>query len=194
MGWTDRAPAPDGTQSAPGACQEKERRHASHVQRSRSDYYRNGYGQEHTSHDWPRFAGRHRVAREGLNCSSSFLPSGPTRCSSLSMISSGVNTRSNSLACPTSQRMTFDNATAPPKYACGCSERVTSACSRSAYTSGCCTSGRLLLAFSLLRMVSATRLASVGESFANVTMAISSGLSLEVQRSPRPTSTSRFRR
>jgi hypothetical protein len=25
----------------------------------------NGYGQEHTSHDWPRFAGRHRVAREG---------------------------------------------------------------------------------------------------------------------------------
>jgi hypothetical protein len=66
MGWTGRAPAPDGTQSAPGACQEKERRHASHVQRSRSDYYRNGYGQEHTSHDWPRFAGRHRVAREGL--------------------------------------------------------------------------------------------------------------------------------
>ena len=49
MGWTGRAPAPDGTQSAPGACQEKERRHASHVQRSRSDYYRNGYGQEHTS-------------------------------------------------------------------------------------------------------------------------------------------------
>ena len=33
MGWTGRAPAPDGTQSAPGACQEKERRHASHVQR-----------------------------------------------------------------------------------------------------------------------------------------------------------------
>ena len=25
MGWTGRAPAPDGTQSAPGACQEKER-------------------------------------------------------------------------------------------------------------------------------------------------------------------------
>jgi hypothetical protein len=43
MGWTGRAPAPDGTQSAPGACQEKERRHASHVHRSRSGYYRNGY-------------------------------------------------------------------------------------------------------------------------------------------------------
>ena len=44
MGWTGRAPAPDGTQSAPRAFQEKERRHASHVHRSRSDYYRNGYG------------------------------------------------------------------------------------------------------------------------------------------------------
>ena len=47
MGWTGRDPAPDGTQSAPRACQEKERRDASHVHRSRSDYYRNGYGQEH---------------------------------------------------------------------------------------------------------------------------------------------------
>ena len=27
MGWTGRAPAPDGTQSAPRAYQEKERRH-----------------------------------------------------------------------------------------------------------------------------------------------------------------------
>jgi len=27
MGWTGRAPAPDGTQSAPRACQEKERRY-----------------------------------------------------------------------------------------------------------------------------------------------------------------------
>jgi hypothetical protein len=44
MGWTGRAPAPDGTQSAPGACQEKKRRHASHVQRSRSDYYRMDMG------------------------------------------------------------------------------------------------------------------------------------------------------
>jgi hypothetical protein len=43
MGWTGRAPAPDGTQSAPGACQEKERRHASHVQRSRSERC-TGYG------------------------------------------------------------------------------------------------------------------------------------------------------
>jgi hypothetical protein len=40
MGWTGRAPAPDGIHSAPRACQEKERRHASHVHRSRSDYYR----------------------------------------------------------------------------------------------------------------------------------------------------------
>ena len=31
MGWTGRAPAPDGSQSASGACQEKEHRHASHV-------------------------------------------------------------------------------------------------------------------------------------------------------------------
>src|SRR5271169_5167241 len=52
MGWTGRAPAPDSTQSGWGACQEKDRRHASHVQRSRSDYYRNRYGQEHTAHDW----------------------------------------------------------------------------------------------------------------------------------------------
>ena len=44
MGWTGGAPAPDGTQSAPGACQEKKRRHASHVQRSRSDYYRMDMG------------------------------------------------------------------------------------------------------------------------------------------------------
>ena len=66
MGWTGHAPAPDSTQSAWGACQEKDRRHASHVQRSRSGYYRNRYGQEHTAHDWPRFARRHRVAREDL--------------------------------------------------------------------------------------------------------------------------------
>src|SRR5271155_3918996 len=54
------------SECARGACQKKERRHASHVQRSRSDDYRNGYGKEHSSHDWPRFARRHRVAREGL--------------------------------------------------------------------------------------------------------------------------------
>src|SRR3984957_5639655 len=66
MGWTGRAPAPDGTQSARGACQEKEHYHASRSHRSHSDRHRNRYGQEHTSHDWPRSARRHRVAREGL--------------------------------------------------------------------------------------------------------------------------------
>jgi transposase len=65
MGWTGRAPAPEGTQSARGACQEKkEHRPASHSHRSRSDHHRNRYGQEHTAHDWPRFTRRHRVARE----------------------------------------------------------------------------------------------------------------------------------
>ena len=49
-----------------GACQEKEHYHASRSHRSRSDRHRNRYGQEHTSHDWPRSARRHRVAREGL--------------------------------------------------------------------------------------------------------------------------------
>ena len=38
MGWTGRAPAPNGFQSARGACQEKERHHASHDHRSRSDH------------------------------------------------------------------------------------------------------------------------------------------------------------
>ena len=66
MGWTGRAPAPDGTQSARGACQEKEHYHASRSYRSHSDRHPNRYGQEHTSHDWPRSARRHRVAREGL--------------------------------------------------------------------------------------------------------------------------------
>ena len=46
--------------------QEKEHYHASRGHRSRSDRHRNRYGQEHTSHDWPRSARRHRVAREGL--------------------------------------------------------------------------------------------------------------------------------
>ena len=41
MGWTGRAPAPDGTQSAPRACQEKEHHHASDVYGSRSDHHRN---------------------------------------------------------------------------------------------------------------------------------------------------------
>ena len=40
MGWTGRAPAPNGSQSAWGACQEKEHHHASQVHRSRSDCYR----------------------------------------------------------------------------------------------------------------------------------------------------------
>jgi hypothetical protein len=39
MGWTARAPAPDGTQSAPRACQEKEHHHASDVYGSRSDHH-----------------------------------------------------------------------------------------------------------------------------------------------------------
>jgi hypothetical protein len=41
MGWTGRAPAPDGSQSAWGACQEQEHRHASQVHRSRSHHHRN---------------------------------------------------------------------------------------------------------------------------------------------------------
>jgi hypothetical protein len=41
MEWTGRAPAPNGSQSTRGACQEKEHRHASHVHRSRSDHHRN---------------------------------------------------------------------------------------------------------------------------------------------------------
>ncbi len=44
MGWTGRAPAPNGSQSARGACQEKEHRHASPVHRSGSDHHRNRYG------------------------------------------------------------------------------------------------------------------------------------------------------
>jgi len=44
MGWTGRAPAPDGTQSARGACQEKEHYHASRSNRSRSDRHRNPLG------------------------------------------------------------------------------------------------------------------------------------------------------
>jgi Transposase IS116/IS110/IS902 family len=50
MGWTGRASAPDGSQSAQGACQEKECRHASHDHHSRSDRHWNRYGQEHASH------------------------------------------------------------------------------------------------------------------------------------------------
>jgi hypothetical protein len=45
MGWTGRAPAPNGSQSVRGACQEKEHHHASHVHGSCSDRHRNGYGQ-----------------------------------------------------------------------------------------------------------------------------------------------------
>jgi hypothetical protein len=44
MGWTGRAPAPNGSQSARGLCQEKEHGHASHVHGSRSDHHRNRYG------------------------------------------------------------------------------------------------------------------------------------------------------
>jgi hypothetical protein len=58
MGWTGRAPAPDGTLSARGAGEEKEHHHASHDHHSRSDRHWNRYGQEQTSHDWPRFARR----------------------------------------------------------------------------------------------------------------------------------------
>ena len=65
MGWTGRAPAPDGTQSARGACQEKEHYHASRSHRSQRDRHRNRYAQEHTSHDWPRFARRHRKVSRG---------------------------------------------------------------------------------------------------------------------------------
>jgi hypothetical protein len=39
MGWTGRAPAPNGSQSAWGACQEKDHPHASRIHRSRSDRY-----------------------------------------------------------------------------------------------------------------------------------------------------------
>jgi hypothetical protein len=39
MGWTGRAPAPNGSQSAWGACQEQEHRHASQVHRSRSHHH-----------------------------------------------------------------------------------------------------------------------------------------------------------
>jgi hypothetical protein len=45
------------------------------------------------------------------NLSNSSLPSGPTRCSSLSIISSGVSARSNLSAWLTSQRITFESAT-----------------------------------------------------------------------------------
>ena len=41
MGWTGRAPAPNGSQSAWGACQKQEHRHASQVHGSRSHHHRN---------------------------------------------------------------------------------------------------------------------------------------------------------
>src|SRR5262249_14746283 len=66
MGWTGRAPAPNDSQSAWGACQEKEHPHASRIHRSRSDRYWNRSRQEHTSYDRSRFVWRHRAAREGL--------------------------------------------------------------------------------------------------------------------------------
>src|SRR5215831_12838909 len=67
MGWTGRAPAPNDSQSAWGACQEKEEHpHASHIHRSRSDRDWNRSRQEHTSYDRSRFVWRHRAAREGL--------------------------------------------------------------------------------------------------------------------------------
>src|SRR5580704_3837738 len=66
MGWTGRAPAPEGTHGARAACHEKEHHHASHRHRSRSDRHRNRYGQEHASHGRPRYARHHCVAREGL--------------------------------------------------------------------------------------------------------------------------------
>ncbi len=65
MGWTGRAPAPEGSQSERRACQEKEHRHASHGHRSRSNHHGNRYGQEHTAHDWPRFARRDIGFRSG---------------------------------------------------------------------------------------------------------------------------------
>src|SRR6516165_12586517 len=49
MGWTGRAPAPNGSQSAWGACQKQEHRHASQVHGSRSHHHRNRHGEEHTS-------------------------------------------------------------------------------------------------------------------------------------------------
>ena len=66
MGWTGRAPAPEGNHGARAACHEKEHHHASHRHRSRSDRHRNRYGQEHASHGRPRYARHHCVAREGL--------------------------------------------------------------------------------------------------------------------------------
>src|SRR5215831_11438544 len=67
MGWTGRAPAPNDSQSAWGACQEKEEHpHASRIHRSRSDRDWNRSRQEHTSYDRSRFVWRHRAAREGL--------------------------------------------------------------------------------------------------------------------------------
>src|SRR5262249_5032441 len=66
MGWTGRAPAPNDSQIAWGACQEKEHPHASRIHRSHSDRYWNRSRQEHTSYDRSRFVWRHRAAREGL--------------------------------------------------------------------------------------------------------------------------------
>src|SRR5262249_1485034 len=66
MGWTGRAPAPNDSQSAWGACQEKEHPHASRIHRSRSDRYWNRSRQEHTSYDRSRFVWRPRAARAGL--------------------------------------------------------------------------------------------------------------------------------
>ena len=78
MGWTGRAPAPEGTHSARAACQEKEHHHASHRHRSRSDRHRNRYGQEHTSHGRPRSRGtivlREKVSRGRITSRLANLP------------------------------------------------------------------------------------------------------------------------
>ena len=63
MEWTGRAPAPNDSQSAWGACQEQAHYHGSFY-RSCSDGHRNRYGQDHSSHGRPRFArARERVSR-----------------------------------------------------------------------------------------------------------------------------------
>jgi hypothetical protein len=53
------------------------------------------------------------------NLSNNLRPSGPTRCSSLSMISSGVIPPPDESSSAVSHLIDLANATAPAKYACG---------------------------------------------------------------------------
>jgi hypothetical protein len=84
------------------------------------------------------------------NCSNNLRPSGPTRFSSLSMISSGVIARSKPPASvAVSQRMTFDIATMPPKNACGYFSARTSStfapCLRHAHSTSAMNAADMLL-------------------------------------------------